>query len=136
MRAYSLVAVVLLACMHPAPQLERELVDLSHAYDADTVYWPTDTEGFVLEKLAAGQTEDGYYYSANRFRTAEHGGTHADAPVHFAERGQTVDAIPLDRLIGPGVVIDVRRAVAADVDYRVGIADLRGWCSAPGRDRR
>ncbi len=107
--------------------IPETIVDLSHAYAADTIYWPTDTQGFVLENLAAGTTDAGYYYAANRFSTAEHGGTHIDAPIHFAEGKPTVDQIPLERLVGPGVVIDVSEKAAADRDYRVDVADFEGW---------
>jgi kynurenine formamidase len=103
------------------------LIDLSHAYDAQTVFWPTSTAGFELEKVAEGITPGGYYYAANNFRTAEHGGTHIDAPVHFAEGRQSVDQIPLDRLIGTAVVLDVSAAAARDADYQVTTGDLLDW---------
>ncbi len=109
------------------------IVDLSHAYDADTIFWPTDAEGFVLEEVAAGLTEQGYYYAANRFRAAEHGGTHLDAPIHFAEGHASVDEIPLERLIGDGIVVDMSAACAADPDYRIAISDLKAWEAANGR---
>lgn len=102
------------------------VVDLSHAYDAETIYWPTEP-GFVLEKEYDGVTPRGYYYAANRFSSPEHGGTHIDAPIHFARGRHTVDAIPLERLIGPGVVIDVEAACARDRDYQVRLADLTAW---------
>ena len=57
-------------------------------------------------------TPAGYYYAANDFFTSEHGGTHVDAPIHFAQGRQTVDRIPLDRLMGPAVVVDVTDAAA------------------------
>ena len=44
-------------------------------------------------------TGKGYFYSANRFTAAEHGGTHIDAPYHFSKEGNTLDAVPLDRLM-------------------------------------
>ncbi len=47
-------------------------------------------------------TPAGYYYAANDFFSSEHGGTHVDAPIHFAQGRQTVDQIPLERLIGAG----------------------------------
>src|SRR5262245_24345991 len=82
------------------------LVDLSHTYDTDTVFWPT-AEPFRLYKVADGVTPGGYYYAANNFFSAEHGGTHIDAPVHFAKGAETVDQIPLERLVGAAYVIDV-----------------------------
>lgn len=128
MRSCTLLAAagtawILAACSPDAEvaprHAESRIVDLTHAYDEDTVYWPTDTRGFRLEKLAAGPTEAGWYYSANAFCTAEHGGTHIDAPIHFYEGGQAVDALPLEQLVGPGVVIDVTSEAASDPDYRL-----------------
>lgn len=102
------------------------LVDLSHAYDEQTVFWPT-AEGFKLDKVADGQTPDGYYYAANNFSTAEHGGTHLDAPVHFAAGRHTADQIPLEQLMGAAVLVDVSDKCSADRDYQVSVADFQRW---------
>lgn len=37
-----------------------------------------------------------------------HTGTHVDPPIHFVEDGATVDAMPLETLVGEAVVVDVR----------------------------
>ena len=78
-------------------------------------------------------TERGYYYEAHRFRSAEHGGTHIDAPIHFAEGALTVDRIPVEQLLGPAFVVDVSRASAHDPDYEVSVADLEGFEAEHGR---
>lgn len=109
-----------------------EWIDMSYGYDDRTIFWPT-ARPFDLEVVAAGPTEGGYYYAANDFCTAEHGGTHLDAPVHFAEGQQSVERIPLERLVGPAAVVDVRAAVAADADYRVTVEDLTAWEAEHGR---
>ena len=103
-----------------------KIVDLSHPFDADTVYWPT-AEGFKLEKDFEGVTEKGYYYAANKYSAAEHGGTHIDAPVHFAKGHRTVDEIPLEQLVGEGIVVDVTKQAEADRDYRVTADDFLRW---------
>lgn len=103
----------------------KKPIDLSHAFDEDTIYWPTE-KGFSHEKEHYGPTQKGYFYSAYRFTSAEHGGTHIDAPIHFNEQGQTLDEIPLSRLIGPGVVVDVSEQ-CQDRDYQVSIADFEAW---------
>jgi kynurenine formamidase len=118
---------------HAGSLAELEPVDLSHAFDSRTLYWPTDLHGFQLEVLSAGITPGGYYYSANRFCSAEHGGTHLDAPMHFAEDRPGVDGVPLARLIAPAVAVDVSGQVAADRDYRVRVADLEAWEAEHGR---
>jgi len=105
---------------------EPKIVDLSHAFDASTVYWPTEP-GFVLQRGPAGMTERGYWYAANRFSSPEHGGTHIDAPVHFWREGQSVDAIPLERLVGEGACVDVSQACAVDRDYLATVEDLQQW---------
>jgi len=122
--ALSLVMLIS-ACGRPEPPAfpRGELVDLSHTYDAQTIYWPT-AEGFQLRKDAEGVTPAGYYYAANSLFTSEHGGTHIDAPIHFAQGHQTVDKIPLDRLIGPAVVIDVTKESDSNADYQVTTGDL------------
>lgn len=107
------------------------LVDLSHAYDAQTVFWPT-AEGFRLDKVADGVTPAGYYYAANTFCTAEHGGTHLDAPMHFAAGRWAVEQIPLDRLIGRALVIDVSAQASQDPDYLVTTSDIQAWESEHG----
>jgi kynurenine formamidase len=100
-------------------------VDLTHAFSESTIYWPTDTAGFELEELAFGPTPGGWFYASYAFSSAEHGGTHLDAPVHFAEGRLTADEIPLSALIGPAAVVDVSDRV--DPDYLVGVEDLTGW---------
>lgn len=103
------------------------MVDLSHAYGEDTLYWPTDTRGFAQTTLAEGETPAGFYYAARDFASAEHGGTHLDAPIHFAEGGEDAAEVPLSRLIAPGVVVDVSAGAEADPDYRVSAADIEAW---------
>ena len=115
-----------------APWPGGTLVDLSHAYGDDTVFWPT-AEPFVLKRVAYGPTEGGYFYAANAFATSEHGGTHLDSPIHFSESGMRVDELPLERLTGPAVVVDVTAAAAANADYLISRADLEGWERTHGR---
>lgn len=109
-----------------------KLVDLTHALDETTIFWPTE-KGFVLEKESEGVTDQGYFYAANRFSSPEHGGTHIDAPRHFSKQGETVDEIPLDHLVGAAVLVDVSKHAMADADYQVTIADFTAWEQRHGR---
>lgn len=137
MRTSTLATAAALACFvlgcADGSGLHGRIVDLSHAYSADTIYWPTDTRGFEYETISAGKSDGGWYYSAGRFSTAEHGGTHIDAPIHFAEGKPTVDKIPLERLVGPALVVDVTAASAVDPDYQVRVQDLLDWEREHGR---
>lgn len=124
-----------LACNRPsAPELLRnaDWIDLTHDFSAETIYWPT-AKPFNLEVVSAQQTPAGYYYAANNFSAAEHGGTHLDAPVHFAEGKWTTDQIPVERLIGEAVVVDVRPQSDSSRDYRVDPAALERWEQQNGR---
>ncbi|WKK66919.1 cyclase family protein [Lutimonas zeaxanthinifaciens] len=103
-----------------------KIIDLSHDYSRETVYWVTAKE-FELDTVFMGETDKGYYYAANNFSTAEHGGTHIDAPIHFAKGGQTVDEIPLERLIGKGIKVDVSAHALSDTDYLIRIDDFLNW---------
>ncbi|HET9481017.1 MAG TPA: cyclase family protein [Candidatus Polarisedimenticolia bacterium] len=131
-------ACVLFALAAPAPTAEclpasppwsrnARLVDLTWPFDATTLYWPTSPSRFEKTILHAGPTSDGYYYASNSFCAPEHGGTHFDAPIHFAEGQLAADQVPLERLIGPAFVIDVSRQAAADPDYRLSPQDVLVW---------
>jgi kynurenine formamidase len=102
-------------------------IDLSHSYDRNTLYWPNNAKGFAHVTDAEGKTPLGYYYSSYSFCTPEHGGTHLDAPVHFAEKGAAVEQILLSSLTGEAVMIDVSAKALADRDYQVGIDDIQNW---------
>jgi len=102
-------------------------VDLTHAFDPSTIYWPTSPSAFRFDTLSYGPTPGGWFYSAFAFGTPEHGGTHLDAPMHFFEGGETTDRVPLDRLIAPAVVIDIATKAQADPDYRLSADDVRAW---------
>jgi kynurenine formamidase len=101
-------------------------IDLTYEYSDETVYWPT-SETFRLDTVAVGFMEAGFYYESYQLTTAEHGGTHLDAPVHFAEGKHSTEQIELERLVGPAFVIDVSAAALADRDYLVTIEDVTAW---------
>lgn len=107
-------------------QQERKIIDLTHEFSEETVYWVTAKE-FEMDVVAAGETDKGFYYAANNFATAEHGGTHIDAPIHFAKGKQFVDEIPLENLIGNAIKIDVSERALTNPDYLVSIDDFKQW---------
>ncbi|MEP7346879.1 MAG: cyclase family protein [Gemmatimonadaceae bacterium] len=107
-------------------------VDLTHPFNAKTLYWPTAPSGFKLQQLAFGPTPGGWFYSANAFAAPEHGGTHLDAPIHFSKNGRAVDQVPVEQLIAPAVVIDIRSKTRGDADYRLSREDVTAWETAHG----
>lgn len=106
--------------------LEGKIIDLTHTFSKETVYWVTAKE-FKLDTVAFGETDGGYFYSANNFETAEHGGTHIDAPIHFAANTQSVDEIPLEKLMGAAIKIDVSERAKDNPDYLLSVADFTNW---------
>jgi kynurenine formamidase len=101
-------------------------IDLTHNFSSETIYWPT-AKTFTFDTVFVGFTEKNFYYSAFQFCAAEHGGTHLDAPIHFAKGRKTVDQIPLEQFIGPAVVIDISVKALKDRDYLVSIEDFTEW---------
>ena len=125
-----------LACEPPPPPSasprshpfeESRIVDLSHAFDANTLYWPSAPEGFVLETVWAGETEQGFFYAANRFRAPSTAGPTSTPPPTSPRAVTPSPKSPSPRLVGPGLVVDVREACAADPDYAIPVADFESW---------
>ena len=126
-----LIPALLMAQVFTA-MAEPRLVDLTHPFDETTVYWPTG-KPFALEKVHEGFTPKGYWYESNDISGSEHGGTHIDAPAHFARSKWHVDDIPLDRLIAPGIVVDVRKHAAKNPDYLILKQDFLDWEKQHGK---
>lgn len=129
-----MLALVLAGCT--STRLDEEsflVVDLTHSLDETTIFWPTSPSTFQLERLAYGRTDAGFFYASNSFCMPEHGGTHLDAPIHFAENRWTTDQIPIEKLIGPAAVIDISENAAANPDYRLKREDVLAWENRHGR---
>ena len=107
-------------------------IDLTHSFDAQTIYWPTE-KGFQWEKEIWGKNPGGYFYASAKFASAEHGGTHIDSPIHFAEGKASVEQLTIQQLIGPAVVIDVSAACARTADYLASPQDVATWERAHGK---
>ncbi|MES2776933.1 MAG: cyclase family protein [Bacteroidota bacterium] len=126
--------VLVTACSQPAKQptlpellAKGEWIDLSYDFSSETLYWPNNPTGFKLDTQFNGTTPAGFYYSSNALFTPEHGGTHLDAPVHFAKGKWSTDEIPLQQLLGEAVVIDVSASVNNNADFQVTVADVEAW---------
>jgi arylformamidase len=55
-----------------------------------------------------------------------HTGTHVDAPKHFFDDGTTVDALPLDVLMGPAMVVSIGDEVMAVGEAELRLHELKG----------
>jgi kynurenine formamidase len=135
-----LIFIALLAfisCSEKDESIGEELsagkwIDLSYDFSDKTIYWPT-ANGFKLDTAFNGITSGGFYYSAYNYCAAEHGGTHLDAPVHFAKGKWAADEIPLEKLTGEAVVIDISDKALKDADYLITVNDIEGWEKTNGK---
>ena len=107
-------------------------IDLSYDFSDQTLYWPT-ANTFKLDTAFNGITPGGFYYEAYNYCAAEHGGTHLDAPSHFAKGKWSTDQIPLSSLAGEAVVVDVSAKTLKDPDYQITVADIEGWEKVNGK---
>jgi kynurenine formamidase len=126
------LTLALLCAMAAAAIDDNKLIDLTHTFDEKTVYWPT-AKPFIWHKESWGPSAGGYWYASGSFEASEHLGTHIDSPIHFGEKQATTDALPIRRLIGPAVVIDIVKAAAANADYRLSTNDIAAWEKSHGR---
>jgi kynurenine formamidase len=105
------------------------LVDLTQPLGPATVLWPgsapfTATTGGTHER-------DGAYWRS--IALEEHSGTHLDAPLHFAAGGRSTAELPLEALVRPAAVLDVRDRVAGTPRYAVSRADVERLEARDGR---
>jgi len=126
----SLGGLILAACSTQHPS--RTVLDMTYPLDDAAIFWPT-AKPFSLTKLGWGISEGGWWYASNEFSASEHGGTHADAPIHFAAGGRTIGQVPLEEWIGPAVKVDVTAQCGRDRDYLLSPEDLKSWEKENGR---
>lgn len=124
--AVSGLLLVAAATAVEAGEPSGKILDMTYVFDDDSIYWPTATP-FTLTRVAWGTTEAGWWYASNDFSASEHGGTHVDAPIHFAEGGRTIDQVPLEEWIGPAVRIDVVAKCTKNRGYMLQVADIKAW---------
>lgn len=71
-------------------------------------------------------------FNLYELRINEHTGTHIDAPLHFSADGKSVAELPVEDLIAPLVVVDIRARAAENADTQLTPDDLKAWTDANG----
>jgi kynurenine formamidase len=107
-------------------------VDLTWSFDENSVYWPTNIP-YHHDTVFEGINDKGYYYSSFKFSAEEHGGTHFDAPMHFSEGANSIEKVPVEQLVGEGIVVSVKEEVARSKDYQISVGDFEKWEKEHGR---
>jgi kynurenine formamidase len=111
---------------------KSQWIDLSYAFDENTVYWPTNVH-FTHDTVFCGFTDKGYFYSSFKYAAEEHGGTHFDAPIHFSANKNTIEKVPLSQLKGIGVVVNVSEKALKNHDYLISVEDFKEWENRNGK---
>lgn len=81
------------------------LYDISLTYTEDLPTWPGDP---TIQLKQISSIEDGEMANVTHLSMCAHSGTHVDAPDHFLGNGKTVESIPLELMVGPAAVVEVR----------------------------
>ncbi|XP_062597643.1 isatin hydrolase-like [Saccostrea cucullata] len=116
-------SVLLLTAVRPMYSAPR-IVDLSHQQDDNAVSWPVNPP-YNFTKLHRGfYAPFNIWLENNHIAMPEHMGTHVDAPVHTFKGTWRTHQIPIEKLYGPGVIINVKAKVESNPDYRVSTDDL------------
>jgi len=82
-----------------------EIYDVTVGISQDTVIWPGDPD---FKLTFAKLLSEGASSNVSQISLGSHTATHVDAPRHFIDGAATVDEIPLETLIGPARVLDMR----------------------------
>lgn len=125
-------AAVAAAVATPAPVFAQaaspKAEDLTHEL------WETFPTFFGGQQLFIEQKFNykEHTFNLNEWRVNEHTGTHIDAPLHFSADGKSVAELPVEDLVAPLVVIDIRAKAAENADAQLTPDDIKAWTSANG----
>ncbi|XP_078663673.1 isatin hydrolase-like [Branchiostoma floridae x Branchiostoma belcheri] len=126
------VIMSLMTPVHSVLPGNPRVIDMTHTFDENTIYWPTLRQ-FKRTGVLRNYTADGTWREESDIEGAEHGGTHLDAPAHFSKNKWRSHDIPVERLMGPAAVVDVSPKAAADADYLVTAEDFQLWEEKHGK---
>ncbi|KAL4239755.1 hypothetical protein ACF0H5_000558 [Mactra antiquata] len=108
----------------------RKMVDLTHTLDENAPKYPLSYFGltnftYYNVKTIAEEYIGDMWLALRTMEFYEHQGTHIDAPNHFGNGRQALNEIPTEKLIGPGVIIDIKDKARANPDYAVTVDDIK-----------
>ena len=117
------------------------VVDLTHTLTPDfpVMVLPPEfgqCQPFRMEEVSRYDSRGPAWYWNNLYMS-EHAGTHFDAPHHWVSGRQlpdgTVDALPMEAMVGPACVLDFSAESAADRDFLLTRAHVEAWEQQHGR---
>jgi len=125
------VAIAASAALAPRPLIAQgatRIVDLTHTLTHDFPTYFGEQQFFDEDVFTFAQ----HSFNLKMLRVNEHTGTHFDAPLHFTDGGASVDEVPVESLVCPLVIVDIRAKADVDPDAQVTPDDLRAWIAAHG----
>lgn len=97
----------------------RRVWDVSVPNRPDMHFYPGDP---TLEQTQIRAIKRGDAANLTHLSLGAHTGTHVDAPAHFIDGAPTLEQVPLDCMVGPAQVLDVRGRAAIDAAALAGHA--------------
>ena len=106
----------------------QKVIDLTHTVSPE---FPTyfGQPGISFEQMFNFKDHG---FNVVNIQLNEHTGTHIDAPLHFSADGQSVDEVPIENLVVPVSVVDIREKASANADSEVTPDDLKAWMAKHG----
>jgi len=96
-----------------SPQVSSQWLDVSVPIYTGMVHFP-DNPSIEIHRLK--DVEKGDICTVSRLTMGTHTGTHIDAPIHFLPGGTGAEEVPLDNLIGPARVIEIKDSDAVNAE--------------------
>jgi arylformamidase len=104
----------------------KAIYDITLPVSESLAVWPGDPPVHITQPL---HLDKGDMATVSRLDMGAHTGTHVDAPTHFFPGGSGVDALDLNLLVGPALVVHALEADALSEDV------LEGLGIPPGTER-
>jgi kynurenine formamidase len=125
----SLIGVLLIRPVQAQTSLRNwQVIDLTQPLSAQMPLWSDDPAIEITPW--ASYDKDGYFI--NRLTIGEHSGTHWGTANTFIAGATSAEQVPVRKLVGPAVVVDIRAQAAQNPDYRLSLQDLQTWEAAHG----
>ncbi|HEV7771352.1 MAG TPA: cyclase family protein [Solirubrobacterales bacterium] len=108
---------------------DARFIDLTHTFEPGIPHaedMPDESSRLIYDFDTDG-------FRAHVYEFAGQWGTHMDPPSHYIRDGDSIDAIPVAKMLLPLVVLDIRDKVAENPDYAAEVADIEAWESRNGR---
>jgi arylformamidase len=101
--------------------MSKPWIDITYPMRDGMVHWPGDPACHVslfvkLGDPIPGQPGKTIPCNVTQLALSAHTGTHMDAPRHFVAKGRTMETMPLDAVIGPCRVIEIKHREAITVE--------------------